>query len=85
MSRFVNLDSLGDRESMSIVALEGETLLTSRLRELGFIGGEVVTVRGRAPFGDPLLIELRGFCVALRKGEAKCVRGHRCDSAELRP
>lgn len=54
--------------------LHGDPVVVSRLREIGFVRGEEVAVRGRAPFGDPILVELRGAIIALRKGEAACVK-----------
>ena len=57
-----------------IVSLSGDDLLVSRLQELGFIRGEQVKVRGRAPFGEPLLVEVRGTTIALRKREAQCIQ-----------
>lgn len=66
----VNLPTDTERE---IVKLAGEGVLVSRLRELGFIRGETVRVVGRAPFGEPLIVEIRGATVALRKEEAECV------------
>ncbi len=56
-----------------IVGLTGDAVLVSRLREMGFNRGETVQVTGSAPFGEPLLVELRGAVVALRKEEAACV------------
>lgn len=56
-----------------IVKLAGDGVLVSRLRELGFIRGETVRLLGRAPFGEPLIVEIRGATVALRKEEAECV------------
>lgn len=53
--------------------LQGDPILLARLRELGFIRGEEVLIVGRAPFGEPVLVEIRGATVALRKQEAKCV------------
>jgi len=62
-------------ETMKTIAnLSGDELLVARLRELGFITGTEVKVLGRAPFGDPILVEIRGATVALRKAEARCVR-----------
>lgn len=58
----------------TISDLTGEELLVSRLQELGFIRGEQVVVRGRAPFGEPLLVEVRGTTIALRKREAQCIQ-----------
>ena len=56
-----------------ITSLSGDTVVVARLRELGFITGELVRVSGRAPFGEPILVEIRGSTVALRKAEAKCI------------
>lgn len=57
-----------------INAIEGDAVVVSRLREIGFIRGETVQVRGRAPFGEPIIVEIRGAVVALRKEEAACVK-----------
>lgn len=70
----VKLTELPLQAESPIQALEGDPVLVSRLRELGFIRGELVRVVGRAPFGEPWLVELRGALVALRKQEAECVR-----------
>ncbi|HVK61769.1 MAG TPA: FeoA domain-containing protein [Bdellovibrionales bacterium] len=62
-----------DKQPFSISELAGDAVLVSRLREIGFNRGELVQVTGRAPFGEPLLVEIRGATVALRKEEARCV------------
>ncbi len=56
-----------------IRGLEGDAVLLSRLRELGFIPGEIATVKGRVAFGDPILVTVRNMTVALRRQEAECV------------
>lgn len=56
-----------------IRGLEGDAVLLARLRELGFIPGEIATVKGRVAFGDPILVSIRNMTVALRKREAECV------------
>lgn len=53
--------------------LQGDSVVLARLRELGFTRGERVYVQGRAPFGEPIIVEIRGATVALRKQEAACV------------
>lgn len=58
---------------LKVARLSGDLRLTARLRELGFIVGEPIQVLGRAPFGEPILVEVRGATVALRKREAACV------------
>ena len=47
----------------------------NRLYELGFINGSEITACGKAPFGDPLMFTIHGGKLALRKGDAKQVRG----------
>ena len=54
--------------------LQGDSVVVSRLREIGFVRGEEVVAVGRAPFGEPILVEIRGAVIALRKGEAACVK-----------
>ena len=68
------LATLALNEPHRITDLKGDSVIVSRLREIGFVRGEEVQVRGRMPFGEPLLIEIRGAVVALRKSEAACVR-----------
>lgn len=70
----VNLANLTVGSERKIVSLQGDPILVSRLRELGFIRGESIRVVGRAPFGDPLVVEVGGATIALRKEEAECVR-----------
>ncbi len=54
--------------------LVGSPEISGRLRELGFTTGEHIRIVGVAPFGEPLMIEVRGAIVALRKSEAACIR-----------
>lgn len=44
--------------------------LAVRLMELGLVTGTRVLVRRRAPLGDPLEIELRGYSLSIRREEA---------------
>ena len=40
--------------------------IARRLGDLGFVPGTVVSVVRRAPFGDPVEIDLRGYRLCLR-------------------
>ncbi|MDD4315629.1 MAG: ferrous iron transport protein A [Clostridia bacterium] len=42
-----------------------------RLMDMGLTKGATVLMKGRAPLGDPILITLRGFDLAIRKADAK--------------
>lgn len=52
----------------------GESHAALRLQELGLLPGTVVQLLRRAPLGDPLELQLRGYCLSLRKAEAAQVR-----------
>jgi ferrous iron transport protein A len=45
-----------------------------RLMELGFTPGQEVTLVARSPFKDPLAVSVRGTIIALRSGEAECIK-----------
>ena len=45
-----------------------------RLMELGFTPGQEVTVVAKSPFKNPLAVSVRGTIIALRKGEAECIK-----------
>lgn len=44
-----------------------------RLREMGLIAGTPVKLVRRAPLGDPLEIQVRGYHLTLRQSEAEHV------------
>lgn len=49
----------------------GSSKLNKRLLALGCTKGTEITFKGKAPLGDPILISIRGFNIALRKKDAK--------------
>jgi Fe2+ transport system protein FeoA len=61
-------------KTFRIDCLEGPRQDCDRLLDLGFTPGEEVTVTHAAPFGDPLVIRVRGALLALRKREAAWIR-----------
>ncbi len=68
----IPLSELGKDKSATIVSVsEQGRELTSRLLELGFISGSVITFNGKAPFGNPLIFTIHGGRLALRKEDAK--------------
>lgn len=71
-----NQATLADQPNQTrcqIRELAGEAAVVLRLLEIGFIRGQEVLVRGRAPFGEPILVEIHGATIALRKREAQCI------------
>lgn len=57
----------------TVRALMGTDSVSARLLEMGMIPGTTVTLVGKAPLGDPLEFELRGYRLSLRRTEAERV------------
>ncbi len=53
--------------------ITGDREFRHRLLEMGFISGTKVEMLGKAPFGDPLKIRLKGYELAIRKKDARNV------------
>ncbi|AIY81058.1 ferrous iron transport protein A [Clostridium botulinum] len=51
--------------------IEGNLKLKKRLSALGCIKGTEIEFKRRAPLGDPIVINFRGFDLAIRKNDAK--------------
>ena len=45
-----------------------------RLQDLGFVPGTSVVIRRRAPLGDPVEIEIRGYRLCLRLAQLDTLR-----------
>lgn len=59
----------GDKALIESVC--GDDKFAKRLLALGFIEGTEVKLVATAPLGDPIIINLRGFNLAIRKNDAK--------------
>jgi ferrous iron transport protein A len=51
----------------------GTDSVAMRLRELGFTPGTEVTFVRQAPFGGPMVVDLRGYQLCLRPAEARLI------------
>ena len=60
-------------ESATIRSLV-EDELTTRIMELGCLPGERITVKRIAPLGDPIVVEVSGYELGLRRSEAKVIQ-----------
>lgn len=52
----------------------GNDKLAKRLMALGFINGTEVKVKGAAPLGDPIVLNIKGYDLAIRKKDAVNIR-----------
>ncbi len=57
-----------------IYSVKGNEKLAKRLLALGCIEGTPVRVKMSAPFGDPIIINFRGFDLAIRKKDASNIQ-----------
>ncbi len=60
-------------ETGKIRQVKGEGRIRRRLLDMGVTYGATITVRKKAPLGDPVECHLRGYELTLRKAEAACV------------
>ena len=63
--------SIGDKGV--VVNVMAERKIKRRLFDMGITPGVEIYLRKRAPFGDPIEINLRGYELTLRLSEANCV------------
>ncbi|MCE5219741.1 MAG: ferrous iron transport protein A [Clostridium sp.] len=69
----MSICSLNPGEKGTISSIKGDSKLIKRLFALGCIEGTEVELRRRAPLGDPIIINFRGFDLAIRKKDAKYI------------
>ncbi len=69
----LTLADLSPGSSARVVDVLGEDGLAARIMEMGIIEGELITVLGMAPLGDPMDLEVQGYRLSLRKNEARRV------------
>lgn len=75
----LTLDALKIGETAKIVQVLGDDGVAIRLMEMGLTDDEPITMIGKAPLGDPLEYEIRGYRVSLRSSEAKRVEIERVE------
>ena len=61
--------SVGARARVEQVT--GQDEISLRLMEMGVVPGVELELVGKAPLGDPLELELRGYRLSVRKSEAR--------------
>lgn len=65
-----SLDAVPLGTTASVVDVAGADAVAIRLLEMGLTPGVAVRLVGRAPLGDPLELELRGYRLSIRRQEA---------------
>lgn len=66
------LSELKRGESAHVVGIDSSEL-KPKLMEMGLINGQLVKLLFKAPFGDPIAVEVGGYVLSMRKDEAVLV------------
>lgn len=70
---WLSLDLLEVGERAKVVSVYGKGAVRRRLMDMGLTRNAELLVRKRAPLGDPIEINVRGYELTLRKNEAELV------------
>jgi ferrous iron transport protein A len=73
-SSTARLSELSVGQSARVVSVDATTDSGVRAMEMGLIPGTEVKLVAVAPLGDPLVFELRGYRLSLRRAEAAGVQ-----------
>ena len=58
-------------ETVKVVKLHGEGAVKRRIMDMGITRGVEVKIIKIAPLGDPIEVEIRGYNLSIRKGDAE--------------
>lgn len=67
MERFLGDLKLGERACVE--SIQGGGAIRRRMMDMGIVPGVELEVVRRAPFGGPLQVRLKGYYLAMRRGE----------------
>lgn len=70
-AKYVSLDQVPINANGRIVNVSLDNTMRKKLTDMGLVQGTKFKVEGRAPLGDPIKINLRGYNLTLRKSDAK--------------
>ena len=68
----MKLSHIHPNTKVRIVRLD-DSFLKPKLLEMGMISGSEVDVLFKAPFGDPIAIDIKGYVLSLRLDEAETI------------
>lgn len=67
----MTLDEIKIGQKCMVVSLGSSGMLRRRIIDMGITPGAIIYKRKTAPFGDPIEINVRGYELSIRRGEAK--------------
>jgi len=66
------LSDIANGEEVRVVSI-ASSVLRVKLLEMGMLEGQPIRVLFRAPFGDPIAVDVNGYMLSLRISEARLV------------
>lgn len=73
MSNLIRLHEAEINSKVKVVQIDPQSRLRRRIMDMGITKGTEIIVEGKAPMGDPIEFQIRGYNLSLRKSEAKDV------------
>lgn len=65
------LDTLTIGQHAKITKIQADKAVKRRMLDMGLVRGETITVKSKAPLGDPIELVVKGYQLSLRKIEAQ--------------
>ncbi len=69
----LHLNAVAPGEEVFVLSVRGDKPLAVRLLDMGFTPGTRLKVSLCSPSGDPMVVQLRGYTLSLRREEAACI------------
>lgn len=80
----MTLGTIQNGQSVRVIGIKEDGIAGQsdilRLSDMGIVAGQRLSVIKRAPFGDPMQIEIMGYQLCLRKEHADCIEVELNDS-----
>lgn len=71
MSKDMSLADVDVKLKAKVLGIMPQSAVRRKIMDMGIVKGTEIYVEGKAPMGDPLEIQVRGYNLSLRKKEAK--------------
>ena len=71
MTKLISLSEVELKTRVKVAEIALESKVRRRIMDMGIVKGTEIVVTGKAPMGDPIELQVRGYALSLRKSEAK--------------
>ncbi|OBR95089.1 MULTISPECIES: ferrous iron transport protein A [Clostridium] len=71
MANSIGLNEVKIKSRVKVVQILPESKVRKKIMDMGIVRGTEIIVAGKAPMGDPIELQVRGYSLSLRKNEAK--------------